>query len=77
MGISRSAVPSWTAKERLYVVLIFIAAGLAGYGALRLASDVFIGVAAFVVALAFMLKGLDAMQKERIHREIRARDRDS
>lgn len=76
MGISKSAVPPWTAKERVYVVLVFIAAGLAGYGALRLASDALISVATFIAALAFMLRGLNAMQKERIHREIEARGRE-
>jgi hypothetical protein len=36
VSIARSPIPSWTAKERVYVTFAFVAAALAGYAVTHL-----------------------------------------
>jgi ABC-type transport system involved in cytochrome c biogenesis permease subunit len=69
----------WTVQERFYLVLAFIVAGLAAYGALELTSAITeplnstplaIAVVAFVAVLTFMIKAVEALRSQRTRREI-------
>jgi hypothetical protein len=60
---------TWTIKERFYLVLAFIVAVLAAYGAKELISDE-LAIVVFVAALAFMIKAVEAIRSERTRREI-------
>ena len=85
MSISRSPIPSWTAKERTSLVFAFVAAALAAYGVLHLSwiaylalwetwPDTAAGIneagfalclVVFFWALWLMIRGVDAIQRER------------
>jgi hypothetical protein len=85
MSITRRPIPNWTAKECVYVAFAFVAAALAAFGFIHLcrliSRDIgswgdLIGVAVFVFALFLMVRGVDAIQKERWKAEIEQRVRD-
>jgi hypothetical protein len=59
----------WTVQERSYLVLAFIVAALAAYGAKELISDE-LAIVVFIAVLAFMIKAVEAIRSERIRREI-------
>ena len=74
MTISRTAIPNWTIKECVYIAFALVAATLAGYGTWRLGWAVFgldsltdlVVLVVFGAALSLMIKGIDAIQKERV-----------
>jgi hypothetical protein len=80
MSVVKSPIPSWTAKERVYAVFAFIAAGFAGYGVIKLLGRFdpltpLVAIVMFVAAFALMAKGIDAIQMERFKKELEDRVR--
>jgi hypothetical protein len=74
MPVSRSFIPEWTLKERVYALFAFAAAALAAYGIFHLGWIIYssiwyctglVSLVVFFSALGLMARGIEAIKKER------------